>query len=330
MIRIKYIGRGMFEGAPSSTVGDCVFIYDSACQEYDWLVVYDEFPKEDVGSLVGQAEPLACPREHTILVTSEPPSIKIYPRCYTSQFGHVITTHLPKYLPHPHHHIGAGALMWMAGYPYGEVISEPDYEKTRQLSTVCSGKVQKHTMHYARFSLTKYLSEHLPELEWFGRGVRPLENKYDALNSYRYHIAVENHIEAYHWTDKISDPLLGLCLTFYAGDPKLSEVLPADCFIPIPVDDPPRALEIIRTAMANNEYEKRLPAIREARHLLATRYNFWQQVMQVVHENQDAPTAPVTKQQWLCGRHRLRRNPLNALGEFLQLCRFRFRRVLPF
>lgn len=324
MVNIKYINlaQGNYPDGkgPTFEIDGCRFIMDATCREYDWLVVFDDFPRKDMGSIIREAEPLACPREKTILVTQEPPSIKIYPQCYTRQYGYVLTTHLPQHLPHPHHRIGRGCVLWMADYTLEEAFSAPDYPKSKVLSTVCSAKQMKHTEHYHRYRLTRYIADHMPELDWYGRGVRPLNKKYEALNDYKYHIAVENYVRDYHWTDKISDPLLGLCLTFYAGDPKLGEVLPPESFIPIPLEDPEKALEIIRTAIANNEYEKRLPAIREARRRILEQYNFFRQVTATIHAHEEAEARGIIPRAekrpfTLLGRHAMRRRGFNALAE---------------
>lgn len=318
MIRIKYLHKHVYR-TPKSTIerDGCLFIADPDCKEYDWLLVYDEMP---IGTSPGtyEIEELACPREHTILVTQEPPSIKIYPKCYTRQFAHVFTTLLPKYLPHPNHHFGEGTMHWYADYPEEEVFSMPDYEKTADLSTVCSAKQQTHTLHQKRYQLISALKKEIPEMDWYGRGVLPLQKKYEALSPYRYHIAVENYIEDYHWSDKISDPILGLCLAFYAGDPRLGEVLPPESFIPIPLEDHAEAARIIKEAIRNNEYEKRLPAIREARRRIVEKYNFYNRVAALIHQIQEQEkecTPAVEPGVKIRGRHRLRRNPLNALCE---------------
>ena len=152
MIRVKVIQKG--SGSTDYTVerDGCLFIYDANCTDYDWLLVYDELPK-NVGTIVGEAEPLRCDKSHTILVTVEPPSIKIYPRCYTSQFGHVLTTHTPQQLPHPNHHYGEGCLYWCAGIPTEEAFRMPEYPKSKEIATICSAKQQTHTLHQKRYNL---------------------------------------------------------------------------------------------------------------------------------------------------------------------------------
>ena len=198
----------------------------------------------------------------------------------------------------------------------------PDYEKTEGISIVCSAKQQTHTLHRSRYNLVKYLSENLPQMDWYGYGVRDLKKKSDVLSTYRYHIGIENYNAPYHWTDKISDPILGLCLTFYHGDPRLEEVFPAESFIRIPIDDPVEACRIIREAMENGEYEKRLPAIREARRRLIERNNFFSRVAALIAEKNEQPVAPMPeKPVQLKGRHRLRRNFFNLLAEGWMLLR---------
>ncbi len=331
MIRIKYIGCGRNDAKASFERDGCLFIFNPDCTEYDWLVVYDDMPKLwNVGTIRNETEVLSCPASHTIFVSQEPPTIKIYPSCFTRQFGHVITTHLPETMPHPNHHQGKGVLHWMSGHKLEEAFSEPDYPKSKLISTVCSAKQMNHTAHGARYCMTKYLADNLDDLDWFGWGVKdlPKGKKYLALNDYKYHIASENYIHSQHWTDKITDPLLALCLTFYAGDPDLGKVLPPESFIPIPLDNPQEALRIIRAAIENNEYEKRLPAIREARHLLLTKYNFFNQVTAVIHAHEAAERdgrIPVDSAMGhkICGRHVLRRNPLNIISEGWELLRYK-------
>ena len=304
---------------------DVHFIINAECQDYDWLVMYDDMTRSNVGTVRREREPLACPPEQTILVTAEPPNIKIYPKSFTRQFGYVLTTHDSLYLPHRNYRLGRGCLQWFVDYTPEQVYGLPEWPKSKLISTVCSSKQMKHTRHFDRFRLTRYVADHLPDLDWYGHGVKWIDSKQTALNDYKYHIAVENYIHAHHWSDKLSDPLLALCLTFYAGDPVLDEILPPECVVPIPVDDPAAALEIINKTIRDREYEKRLPALREARRLIVNRYNLFDQVVQLIHEHvQNQPVSPPREKPYvICGRHRVRRNPLNALSELVQLVHFR-------
>ncbi|MBR5895785.1 MAG: hypothetical protein IKZ13_09620 [Akkermansia sp.] len=296
-------------------LGDVEFTRDPDCTDYDWLVVYDEIPRKF------KTVDVHCAPEHTILVTQEPPVIKVHAPCYTKQFHYMLTTHSPAICRHRGYRRGAGILTGMTGHPFEELITFPERPKSKLISAVCSRKLMTHTEHNKRHHLFEYLLKHLPDFSWKGKGISPISMKYEALDDYKYHIAVENTTLDYHWTEKIADSIMSLCLTFYSGDPKLERVLPPECFIRIPIDDPPKALAIIQEAIANNEYEKRLPAIREARRLLVERYNLYQQILSIVAEQEEKPRPA---QPWkLYERHYMRLNPFNLLGEGLHLLRAR-------
>ena len=307
-IRVKVMGP-MFGAHMTSTYLDRYeFVYDAVCRDYDWLVVFDELPV--------QSDILACPQERTILCTWEPVSIKSYSRVYTRQFGHLLTNRPPEAENHPHYHLGRGYFPWFVREvpKTGAAVDKPNV-----ISAVCSAKQMKHTKHHARFRLVEALAKVIPGFDWYGKGVKPLERKEKALAPYKYHVAIENHIAPHHWTEKFSDAILCECLPFYAGDPAITEVFPAACFIPIPIDDPAEAVRIVKAAIANNEYAKRREAILEAKRLIFAKYNFWRQVIAVIESSVLSPPPPTSDPQpstCIYARKELRkRSPSAALED---------------
>lgn len=300
-----------------------VFTHDPACAEYDWLVVYDEFPFGSGGTIRRGVERLRCPRAHTILLTQEPVALKHYGWRYTHQFGHLITSRPPEAENHPHYHRGQGYYVSCRGETWAETLAWKPQKKTRLISAVCSAKAMRHTQHWQRYALMRHLSARIPELDWFGLGVKTIPRKRDALDGYKYHVAAENVIAPGHWTEKISDALLSECLPFYAGDPDLWRVLPPDCFIPIPLDDPGEAARIITEAIRNDEYARRLPAIREARRLIVEKYNTYSQIISVIEAEKDAPATPPGPSDCILSRHRLRWHP----GEMIAEAAYRLQRT---
>lgn len=317
-MKIKVLGNSLrVEWSSFSWPGGYDFVCDPSCDDYDWLVVYDELPSEDRGTFRHGYEELRCPWERTLLATWEPTSVKSYSRTYTRQFGHLLSNRPPEAEGHPHYHLGRGYYLWFCGRltPPAAAVSVPP--KTKQISVVCSAKKMRHTKHFARFRLVEALAEAIPELDWYGHGVRPIGDKLEALDPYRYHIAVENHIGVHHWSEKIADAWLCECLPFYAGDPDLAAVMPAESFIPIPIDDPAEAVRIVRHAMASGEYEKRRGAILEAKRLILERYNFWAQVASVIEASRNQRVTPVDPAHpvRLYARKALRRVSLSAALE---------------
>lgn len=302
---LKRLGDGGYQWEAPHIPG-YVFTHDPACESYDWLVVYDEFPFGSGGTIVKGREKLACPREHTILLTQEPAALKHYGRRYTHQFGHLITSRPWEVEKHPYYHLGQGYYITCRGESWAETITKTLPPKTQLISAVCSAKAMKHTQHWQRYTLVKHLAEKIDGFVWCGYGVKFIDRKRDAIDEFKYHVAMENIIAPGHWTEKISDALMSECLPFYAGDPEITKVLPKDCFIPIPLDNPEEAERIIKEAIANNEYEKRLPAIREAKKLIIEKYNTFSQIVKVIEEAKNAPIAAVKGPQYIESRHRLR------------------------
>ena len=305
MVRIKVLCALFDPSLPPTRCGGAYeFVYDSACRDYDWLVVFDELPS--------RCERLACPKERTILCTWEPVSIKSYSKAYTRQFGHLLTNRPPEAERHPHYHLGRGYFI-----PFVRDIPKLGAAagKSNLISAVCSSKQMRHTRHRDRFELVKTLANEISGLDWYGKGVKPLERKEDALVPYKYHVAIENHIAPHHWSEKFADAILCECLPFYAGDPALTEIFPADCFIPIPIDDPTEAVRIVKGAIATGEYEKRREAILVAKRLILEKYNFWHQVIEVIESSKPFKLPKPSKPLLVYARKELRKHRPSAMLE---------------
>lgn len=265
----------------NSRWGRCEFVFQRNARDYDWLVVYDDIPPLKGEPKSSGSEKLACAASNSILVTTEPSSIKIYGSDFTRQFGAVLTSQEAWALPHPQRIYSQPALHWFYGVgsqriiPFDEIESHPPASKSHDLSMVFSPKTMRHTLHRRRNQFMLHLMAQLPQMDVFGRGALPLDDKADALDAYRYHVAIENFIGPHHWTEKLADAFLGLTLPIYCGCPNAAEYFPPDSFIAIDIRDPDAAVRTITDAIANNEYEKRLPAITEARRRVMREYNLF-------------------------------------------------------
>lgn len=259
---------------------NCLFDFDVDCTEYDWLVVYQDLPRSD--NYLTE-EKLRCPRERTMLITGEPSTITVFGRDYLRQFGCVLTFQEPWAMQHPNvifHHPG---LIWHYGLPFREgnfitwdqMASAPVPEKKSLLSTVCSQRTGKVTLHSTRVDFTWRLKDELPELDIYGHGVNPMNDKAEVLDPYRFHIAIENHVFDHHLTEKLPDALLGFTVPFYHGAPNTAEYFPKESFIPIDINDYKRARDIIKSHLANNEYSDRLPYVVEARRRVLEEQNLF-------------------------------------------------------
>jgi hypothetical protein len=287
-VRIKFLSRldarewrRYFPGE-DGLWGECEFLFERDARDYDWLVVYDDVPPAAGQSRFAASESLACPRENTLLVTTEPASIKAYGRGFAAQFGHVLTSQPAWALPHPRRHYRQAANHWFYGSAQGKWMSRSDLvrgpsvaEKKPSVSVVYSPKRQWHTLHAHRFNFIEAVRALLPEMAVFGRGATPMDDKAEALAPFRYHLVVENHIGPHHITEKLPDAFLGRCLPFYAGAPNAADYFPAESFIPVDIRDPAGAAERIRKALREDEWSRRLPAIEEARRRVLEEQNIF-------------------------------------------------------
>ncbi len=290
-IRVKLIGkfrpgqdgagwhRRFPNGTPGNTkFGNCEFVFDRHERNYDWLIVWDDLPSVKGERHTLWEEPLACPREHTMLVTTEPSTIKVYGSKFLNQFSHVLTSQEPWAVGH---HPGARweqtSYVWFYSNneprgDYDTIRNQPIPVKTGEISAVCSTKQQRHTLHRKRYDFVMALKSRIPEIELFGRGIRFIEDKADALDPYKYHIAIENFYGPHHWTEKLADPFLGACMPIYYGCPNAEDYFPEESFIRIDLEDVDHSFEIIKKAITDGLYEKNLSAILESRRRVIEEY----------------------------------------------------------
>lgn len=294
--------------------GEVEFLFRPDCRDYDWLVVYDDLPAVGGERFTLWREKLACPRENTLLITGEPSTIKVYGKSFLSQFGHILTSQESWAVPHPRAIFAQCGLLWFYGKSHQEAAAAFPTDKSRVISTVCSSKQQSHTLHALRYDFTRRLKEQLPDLEVFGHGHRPIPSKVEALDPFQYHFAIENHCAPHHWTEKLADAFLGGCMPIYFGCPNVFDYFPEDSLIPIGLNDFDASLETIRQAIADNTYEKRLPAIREARRLVLEEYSTFPMLARLIPKVHSEAAKPVNGE-CILSRHAWRRcHPLLAVS----------------
>ena len=102
-----------------------------------------------------------------------------------------------------------------------------------------------------------------------------MDDKAESLRPYEHHVVIENHVAPHHLTEKLPDAFLGHAMPFYHGAPNAAEYFPPESFIPINIDDYERSRDIIQHHLANNEYQDRLPYIKEARRRVLEEMNIF-------------------------------------------------------
>jgi len=265
---------------------DCEFIINKSAEECDAWVVYDGILQE---------ESVICSKENLIFITAEPETVRNYHHEFLNQFNTIITSN--RQIKHKNIVYTQQALPWMVGRrvknevnisfskDYDELKSINFYNKTKLISVISSNKVFTEG-HRRRLDFVKALKEHFGDkIDVFGRGICDIEDKWDAIAPYKYHIALENSSIDDYWTEKLADCYLGGAYPFYYGCPNLSKYFSEESFASIDVNDSESSIKIIEAAIANNLYEKSIDKILESKNLILDKYNLFPMLSEFVQKN---------------------------------------------
>jgi hypothetical protein len=183
------------------------------------------------------------------------------------------------------------ALPWHVNKTYSELVNLDQNdcaEKKDRLSWITS-TAQKKPGHKLRMSFKSFLDNKNFAYSLFGRGFKPIDDKFDGIFPYKYSIALENFSCNGYWTEKITDCFLSLTLPFYWGAKDILKYFPKDSFIPLDLEKGNEyALQQIQDAIRNNEWKKRLAAIIKARDLVLNKYQMFPYVSFLLKNDKNA------------------------------------------
>ncbi|MFL9828794.1 glycosyltransferase [Rhodoplanes sp. SY1] len=180
---------------------------------------------------------------------------------------------------------------WHVKRTYDEIASGALPPKDKKLSWVTSN-LRILDGHRYRMSFLEKLKSRV-EFDLYGRGFRPVCDKWDAIAPYQYSIAFENTAAPLYFTEKLMDCFVCGTLPFYYGDPELEKRFPSRSFIRIDPEDP-RVFDMIRDVSASDMWRERQADIAEARELVLTRYNLYRILALHMLEAARRPPAPPT------------------------------------
>lgn len=216
-------------------------------------------------------------RENTLFIAGEPPSKKIYPKAYYSQFYTIVSCHADD--PHPRVITSAPGLPWHVGldhstdeykYGYDELSALERPDKTSKISVICSNLTTTEGQRL-RLKFLDQLKREMPDqVIHYGRGFEPIDDKMDAILPNQYHLVLENSHTADYWTEKLADAYLGWAHPIYAGCPNVGEYFPRAGFTPIDITNPRESIDRIRETLDKDfDYD----VIRECREKMLNTYN---------------------------------------------------------
>lgn len=184
-------------------------------------------------------------------------------------------------IPHDRNTVG-----WMISPTYNQLKNnEIVFSKNKILSSVTSHE-SSFEGQKKRFVFLKELYQSLPiDVYWRWLSVSDFPahcpgtlfwelkwHKDPGLFPYRYTFAAENCSEKNYFTEKICDAILSECLCFYWWCPNINDFFDPRSFIQIDLDNFSKSLQIIQESIQNNEWEKRLPYIKQMKSRILDEY----------------------------------------------------------
>jgi hypothetical protein len=182
------------------------------------------------------------------------------------------------------------AIPWHVNRSFDELTACQMPAKISPISWIV-GNINDLPGHLARREFLRLLRESDLNIHLFGRAAQPIEDKWDGLAPYKYSIAAENTEADDYWTEKLADCFLSWTVPFYHGAPNIDEYFPQDSYVRIDLKKPAEAIEIIYKELSTNNWEKRLPAIIEARRRILYEFQFFPQFVKQLEQYQQKGSA---------------------------------------
>lgn len=258
-------GKGVWKGD--------TYVLNEPMEECDAWVVYE--------NLHGQDSTI-CPPDKLILLTGEPPEVRKYAPYWTKQFAMVRSVQVG--IRHPNLQVGQTALPWHLGKSYDELAASDFPAKTDNICIICSNKAMTRS-HRRRLAFVEQL-QRLNPMPRFGRGFHDLATKWEGLAPFRYSLAIENSRHPHYWTEKIADCFLAGTVPIYWGAPNIGDYFPAESMIVLDSLDPEKVARIIKAEATPEAYQRRIPALREAKRRILEDYNLFEVIHQMLRARQ--------------------------------------------
>ena len=229
----------------------------------------------------------------TIIIQLEPWCNKPFQQWGVKTWGQWASPDCTKFLHVRTQFNYVNGLHWEISDDY-ETLLNKKILKSAMISTVTTSKFFDPG-HIFRIKFLKYL-ENLNDIfidiygydnqhnfKWY-KGSHFPNNKDLGILPYKYYFHAENNDEYNFITEKIWDSILAECVCFYWGCPNISDYVDKACYIELSPheEDFHQNYLIIKNALANCEWEKRISTIRKEKNRILKNFNVYSTVENVI------------------------------------------------
>jgi len=160
------------------------------------------------------------------------------------------------------------------------------------MSCVCSSKYFDEG-HIARIDFLKFLETKNVKMDIFSQdnpfgfknyagAVSPYVDKSVGIAPYKYYFMVENNYETDFITEKLWEPILCECLTFYYGCPNVSDYIDPRAYVQLDMADFEGSYRTIKTAIEEDWWSQRIAIIRQEKQKILNELAFFPTVERII------------------------------------------------
>ena len=235
---------------------------EAAIEECDYLVILD-YPKDDFSIKVNP--------NNILSVCLEPPNEVSKYRQYANKKVAVIYNQLDI---KKNNVLSHGALPWHVDKDYDFLMNLKLDDLVKKDKIVWITSDQRNSKgHRIRMDFLDSLRG-LPFVDLYGRGIKPIADKWEVLQHSKYAIAYENFQNDYYWTEKIMDCFLSYTMPIYFGCTAIENYFPKNSFIQIDPKDKHIDL-FLKEITFSKKWEENIEAITTARNLVLNEYQLF-------------------------------------------------------
>ncbi len=231
------------------------------------------------------------PKDNIILYHMEPLN-------FTQRLGELADPPLKVFKSLQIHKYTHNNIEWHISSSYQDLINNKvDLTKkfNNEISAVLSSQYS-NIGHQLRIKFAKYMEDNGLIIHHFGKGGNPFNfknhfgelpymHKDSAQFPYKYTFNAENNSEKNYFTEKIIDAILSETLCFYWGCPNISDWIDPRAYIILDFNNFEDSLRIVKDAIENNEWEKRLNFIKEAKVKILNELQFFPTLEKIVNSH---------------------------------------------
>ena len=187
-------------------------------------------------------------------------------------------------------------VFWQLEKNYNELINLSYDFKLDKVSSICSNKYfdegHKHRIDFLKFLEDKndidiniFSQNNLHDFKNYqNKSIIPYINKSDGYIPYKYYFMVENNYENNFITEKLWEPILCECLCFYYGCPNVLDYINENAFVLLDIYDFEKSYQIIKKAIEEDWWSKRINEIRKQKEKLLNEMQFFPRMEKLIQK----------------------------------------------